>query len=141
MRTRPWRLSAAFAPLESLLDRIERDGAPELSENGVPVYTASGNGKAYSMVGVIQGTAEMFDIARLRDPACPGTESLHRLAEALEHRGLLKSIDIVSCRQCLEALRAYAASLPHLEMSDIVRTAQIKFTLDALSELSNEEGT
>ncbi|WP_276268935.1 hypothetical protein [Cupriavidus basilensis] len=140
MRTRPWQLNAAFAPLESLLDRIERDGTLELSEAGVPVYTASGDGKAYSLVAVIQGMAEMFDIARLRDPTCPRTELLHRLAELLEQDGLLTPADIAGCHQCLAALRAYAASLPHQEMSDIVRTAQIKFRLDALLELSDEEG-
>ncbi len=132
VRTQPWRLDAAFGPLEALLDKMARDGGLDLSDDRAALYARWWGNDIEELSLVIQGTAETFDIARKRDSACPSTEPLHRLAGKLTANEPLDIKDIADCRHCVAQLRTYTAGRSQGEMIDLVQTALIKFSMDWL---------
>lgn len=82
----------------------------------------------------IKGVAEFFDIARSRNPACPDTVGLHRLADSMDGSSEITRAELAECRRCVDALRKYASGVPMAEMVDIERIARIRFALEDAEE-------
>ncbi|MCY1549204.1 hypothetical protein D9M68_853620 [compost metagenome] len=133
LRLQPWKLNASFEPLERLLDQIERGAALDVSDDGIVTYYAPDVGRTYHLVDSVRGLAETYDIARLRGPACPGTEALHRFADKVEREEALTVDDIQACRSSLTELRRFTANMPISQMTDLVNTAVMKFSLDEVA--------
>jgi len=133
MRLQPWKLDAAFGPLESLLDQIEAGVELELSEDGELMYHAAGRSRHYHLVDSIRGLAETFDIARMRAADCPPTDAVHQFVDKVERGEALTSDDIRACRKGVIALRSYTAQLSSAAVAGITQTAFLKFSMDELS--------
>jgi hypothetical protein len=129
VRLQPWKLDAAFGPIELILNRVERDGLLDITAAGTLSNSVVTRGER-GLSLVVKGLAETFDIARGRDAECPDSEPLHRFADRLDGNSQISPHDIADCRRCVAALRKYAGSLPTSEMTDIVKTASIKFALE-----------
>ncbi|EKZ99394.1 hypothetical protein Cmtc_12440 [Cupriavidus sp. TKC] len=136
VRLQPWRLDAAFGPLESVLDQIETGVALELSEEGELMYHAAGRDMQYHLVDSIRGFAEAFDIARMRAADCPSTQAVHRFVDKVDRGEALTLEDIQACRQEVMALRHYTGQLSSAALASIVRTVLLKFLMDELSDAS-----
>ncbi|WP_423196425.1 MULTISPECIES: hypothetical protein [unclassified Cupriavidus] len=132
LRLQPWKLNALFGPLEHLLASLERGDPFYVTDDGALSYFVKGQGAAYEIVEAIFGVVETYDIARLRDRACPDTGALQQLAEKLRASAPLTTADLDRCHACLARLRAYTAQLSQVTMTDLVNTAAIKFALDDL---------
>jgi len=133
MRLQPWKLDAAFEPLERVLDQIEAGVELEVSEDGELMYHAAGRDRRYHLVDSIRGFAEAYDIARMRAVDCPSTAAIHRFVDIVEQGEALAVEDIRACRQSVAALRHYSAQLSSAALTDITRTAMLKFSMEELS--------
>lgn len=123
-----WWLEVYFGPLQRFLEVLSSEGPLELTPSGMPVLVLA-NGSTYYPLAEMWRMAEVFRIARVRDPLCPDSDPLFRGATELLTGSPISAPSIAELRCCLETVRAYAATQSRSEMLDLVQTARIAVEL------------
>lgn len=114
-----------------MLEHLRSNGEFDVTDDGVMVYPLYGRNVPYPVLAAFHACAEMFDIARSRDPSCPDNTPLHTLVRVLE-TGEVDEVQVDMAVACLASLRAYAASQPVDALIDVAKTLEIKFRMDVL---------
>lgn len=129
-RATPWVLETTFGPLEEMFHHIARHGTLDATPGGTLVFRSMANGRDYEVVSAIETYAKIFDIVRMRDPACPRSDALHVIARQLAG-GQITSEQLEFALDCLAGLRQYAGKHPLSVISDAARSVALRFHLDA----------
>jgi hypothetical protein len=125
----PWRLEMAFGIIDELMQHLARAGTLDATEEGTLLYRAKKDGRVYEAPLIVNAYAEIFEIARSRDLACPEPLPLRHLARQLR-AGETDVQCVQAAIDCLASLRVYVARQPLSDIMDVATTAEIKFRLD-----------
>ena len=104
MAQMPWRMRAAFGPVEDLLTALETTGDIDADKDGA-VYRAPSGHAWFSLAGAIEGFAEFYDAhARISGREMP-TKSLHQLAKKFGYGVMIFQSDVDAVRRDLAILK------------------------------------
>jgi hypothetical protein len=127
--TQPWKLLSVFAPVEEVLDRIERDGTIDAA-GGVPVFCESSTSSWYEMVPALQGVIEFHVVARDRYRYAVDLAGLDRLRNKLDLGAPLFESDLQAARQSIVSCKQQASRLRVSQAVSIVDTVRISMALE-----------
>ncbi|CAB3729208.1 hypothetical protein [Achromobacter piechaudii] len=136
-RPRPERLpmliktQQTLAPLESIIDQIERDGTVTVDMRGVPVFHCVADGEWYASAPAIAGMADFFDMWATRHSHAFQATALRQLAARLEASMPIDGPLMAALHREIPALRRIGAGLTQDDASDLLRQTQIRAELDA----------
>ena len=126
----PDTLVEVFAPVISVLDRIEQDGTIDMAGRHV-VMRVEGQGD-YDMIAALRGLIDFHQIAERRYGLRADVGPLIKFANRLEAGMMLSEADIAAIRRCIESCRTQAANLRISQAKDIVTTIQISAAFDKI---------
>lgn len=126
----PDTLIEVFQPVESVLERIERDGTIDVAGRHVVMHV-DGQGD-YDMIAALRGLIEFHQIAERRHGLPADVSALVKFANRLDAGAMLFESDIAAIRQCIAYCKRQAAGLRISQARDIVRTIQISAEFDKL---------
>ncbi|UXC37149.1 hypothetical protein [Cupriavidus gilardii] len=130
LRSEPWRVAAVFAPLESMLDAIERDGEVMATRDGTPIFRDLNDGHYYETAPALEGIIDAFHTHAMRQNRPMPLEPLRLLARKLRYAMPLEMADITAVRQAIKVLRAESLEMTLQYANDLIRTTQIRIELD-----------
>ncbi|CAB3905766.1 hypothetical protein LMG2828_04741 [Achromobacter piechaudii] len=136
-RPRPERLpmliktQQTLAPLEAIIDQIERDGTVTVDPRGVPVFHCVADGEWYASAPAIAGMADFFDMWATRHGHPFKAVALRQLAARLEASMPIDGPLMAALHREIPALRRIGAGLTQDDASDLLRQTQIRAELDA----------
>lgn len=133
LRAQPWKLHAAFEPIESLLIQIEHTGTVDVTDKGMPILRAPGESEWVETSSAIEGFIDAFEIHAHRSRQQINMQALQQLANKLRYGSPLFQRDIDSARVCVAALRQIASGFPAGYAKDLVQSVQIKHELEELT--------
>ncbi|NMG70330.1 hypothetical protein [Parazoarcus communis] len=110
LRLIPWNIHGVWAPLDTILDRLEKDGTIEWS-GGEPVLYDAGTADWHNSAQAIRGIADFHEIAARRKGWTINTEPIHRIARLLESDDEITQQDIDDVRTCSAMLRRLSGEL------------------------------
>lgn len=114
-----------LAPLESIIDQIERDGTVTVDARSVPIFHCVADGEWYASAPAIAGMADFFDMWAVRHGHAFKATALRQLANRLE-AGMPIDAPLMSALQAeIPTLRRIGASLNQADASDLLRQTQI----------------
>ena len=138
LAVQPWRIHGTFAPIDSLLDQIEKTGMIDVAQ-GDAVLKDLRTGHYVRFVPEFRGLIAFFEIARNRHAWPIETAPLTRLANKLHTACPITAEDIAASRASCSALRRYVPRLTMEEANDIVNTVKIRAALQAKNFACNEQ--
>lgn len=130
-RPRPERLpmliktQQTLAPLEAIIDQIERDGTVTVDPRGVPVFHCVADGVWYASAPAIAGMADFFDMWATRHGHAFQATALRQLAARLEASMPIDGPLMAALHREIPALRRIGAGLTRDDASDLLRQTQI----------------
>ena len=122
---------AVLAPLEAILDQLERDGTIHVDARGRPIFLAPLENQWFAMVPALQGIVDLFEMWATRHGRNVDMTALARLANKLDYSMPITETDIQAVRALMPAIRRIAGLLPHDEARDLILQTQIKECLEA----------
>lgn len=120
-----------LAPLESIIDQIERDGTVTVDARGVPVFHCAADGEWYASAPAIAGMADFFDMWAVRHGREFKATALRQLAKRLDVGMPIDTPLMAALHAEIPALRRIGAGLTQDDASDLLRQTQIRAELDA----------
>lgn len=124
---RPERLHEVWHPLEVVLDEMERTGDIDAAQ-GRPVFHA--HDAWYELAPAIHGLIEFHQLATRRHQIGGDPHALTTLANKLDYGMLITEGDLAATRRTIAECKRHAARLTVAQAVDIVRTIQIRHSLD-----------
>lgn len=110
LRLIPWNIHGVWAPLDTILSRLEKDGTAEYA-NGEPVLYDPGTADWHNSAQAIRGIAEFHEVAARRKGWTIDTTPITRFAGLLESDDEITQDDIDAVRACADELRRMSGSL------------------------------
>jgi len=132
LRTEPWKVAAVFGPVESILDRLERDGEISIDPDDRPLFNDQIDGNHYALAPSMRGLTDAFDLHRERQGKPLVSSGLLGLVSRLESGDDIDQADIDAARKSVAAMRADALEMSGEYAAGLVKTCQIKFEMEAL---------
>jgi hypothetical protein len=129
LRLIPWNVHGVFAPLDTILDRLEKDGTVEFSA-GEPVLYDAGTNDWHNSAQAIRGIAEFHEIAARRKGWTIDVEPIKHFARLLETDVEIHQADIDAARACAAALRTKAGELTLREARAFLDETCIKIEVE-----------
>ena len=116
LKHQPWRIFAVFHPLESVLDRLERDGTVDAVGRQI-VFREASAGDLYDLPAALRGVIEFYRLAQEKYGLDAETGAMEKFANKLDY-GMpvfeedLAAVraDILSCKRQSMALRVSQAA-------------------------------
>lgn len=136
-RPRPERLpmliktQQTLAPLEAIIDQIERDGTVTVDARNVPIFHCVADGEWYASAPAIAGMADFFDMWAVRHGHAFKAAALRQLANRLEAGMPIDAPLMAALRAEIPTLRRIGASLNQADASDLLRQTQILAEMEA----------
>ncbi|WP_343499691.1 hypothetical protein [Achromobacter denitrificans] len=124
-----------LAPLESIIDQIERDGTVTVDARGLPIFHCVADGEWYASAPAIAGMADFFDMWATRHGSPFKAAALRQLANRLEASMPIDGPLMAALGAEIPALRRIGAGLTQDDASDLLRQTQIQAELDAAGAL------
>lgn len=121
-----------LAPLESIIDQIERDGTVTVDARGLPIFHCVADGEWYASAPAIAGMADFFDMWAVRHGRAFKATALRQLANRLEAGMPIDGPLMASLHAEIPALRRIGAGLTQADASDLLRQTQILAEMDAV---------
>lgn len=133
------RMQYVLAPLEQIVDDIERTGSV-MAAGREPVFTLPHESAAhlYPIVPAIDGIVdfyEMFCIRRKRNETLPG---IRQFARRLEYGMPVSEREIAAVRQDMRTMRKIVPGLSSQEAADLLLQTQIMAEMEARSHVPNQ---
>lgn len=119
-----------LAPLESIIDQIQRDGTVTVDTRGVPVFYCVADGEWYASAPAISGMADFFDMWATRHGSQFKATALRQLAKRLDVGMPIDGPLMAALHAEVPALRRIGAGLTQADASDLLRQTQIKAELE-----------
>lgn len=110
LRLIPWNIHGVWAPLDTILSRLENDGTIEVA-GGEPVLYDPGTNDWHNSAQAVRGIAEFHEVAALRKGWAINTEPITRFARLLETDDEITQQDIDDVRACSVVLRRMSGEL------------------------------
>lgn len=120
-----------LAPLEAIIDQIQRDGTVTVDARGVPIFHCVADGEWYASAPAILGMADFFDMWATRHGSQFKATALRQLAKRLEVGMPVDAPLLAALHAEIPALRRIGAGLTQADASDLLRQTQIKAELEA----------
>lgn len=120
----PWKVDAAWQPLESVLARLEIDGTVETAQ-GRPVLHDDMTRGWYETAPAIDGLADWHEIAAQRHGWPCDVGPLRRLAAKLRNGSPVFAGDLRAVREAADVLKRQALRLTVAEAMDVLQTIRI----------------
>ena len=136
-RPRPERLpmlvktQQTLAPLEAIIDQIQRDGTVTIDARGVPIFYCVADGEWYASAPAISGMADFFDMWATRHGSPFKATALRQLANRLDVGMPIDAPLMAALNREIPNLRRIGASLDQADASDLLRQTQIKAEMEA----------
>lgn len=136
-RPRPARLpmliktQQTLAPLEAIIDQIQRDGTVTIDARGVPIFYCVADGEWYASAPAIAGMADFFDMWATRHGSPFKATALRQLANRLDVGMPIDAPLMAALNREIPNLRRIGASLDQADASDLLRQTQIKAEMEA----------
>lgn len=131
LRCMPWKIMMVFSPLETVLNRIEKEGT--VDEAGLQVvFREDMRGGWYDLVAALRGVIEFHEIAQVRHQLPADLEAMAKFANKLEAGMPVFESDLASVREGIASCKRQAMQLRLSQATDIVQTIQIRSELDRL---------
>lgn len=136
-RPRPARLpmliktQQTLAPLEAIIDQIQRDGTVTIDARGVPIFYCVADGEWYASAPAISGMADFFDMWATRHGSPFEATALRQLANRLDVGMPIDAPLMAALNREIPNLRRIGASLDQADASDLLRQTQIKAEMEA----------
>lgn len=136
-RPRPARLpmlikaQQTLAPLEAIIDQIDRDGTVTTNARGVSIFLCLEDGEWYASAPAIAGMADFFDMWATRHGSAFKAAALRQLAKRLEVGMPIDAPLMAALHAEIPALRRIGAGLTQADASDLLRQTQILAEMDA----------
>jgi hypothetical protein len=119
----PWKVSAAFGPLEQILTTLETTGEIEHDSQGA-IYRAPSSNDWNDMAAAIEGFAQAYDIhASISGREMP-TASLHQLANRFKYGMFIFRADVDAVRRDLAILKAETLPMTENYTTALIQTVQ-----------------
>ncbi|WP_029953836.1 hypothetical protein [Achromobacter sp. DH1f] len=120
-----------LAPLEAIIDQIERDGTITTDARGTPIFHCVADGEWYASAPAISGMADFFDMWATRHGSPFKAAALRQLANRLDVGMPIDGPLMAALQAEIPALRRIGAGLTQADASDLLRQTQILAELDA----------
>lgn len=133
LRAQPWKLYAAFDPIEALLTQIETTGSVTSTWKGTPIFLPPGESEWVEISSAIEGFIDTFGIHEYRSGQQIDMKPMKQLANKLKYGSPIYQRDIDASRVCVSMLRQIASGFPAGYAKDLVQSVQIKHELEALT--------
>ena len=136
-RPRPERLpmliktQQTLAPLESIIDQIQRDGTVTVDPRGVPVFHCVADGEWYASAPAIAGMADFFDMWATRHGREFKAVALRQLAKRLEVGMPIDGPLMAALQAEIPALRRIGAGLTQDDATDLLQQTRILAEMEA----------
>ncbi|MGE8691490.1 MAG: hypothetical protein ACN6PJ_30385 [Achromobacter sp.] len=136
-RPRPERLpmliktQQTLAPLEAIIDQIERDGTVATDDRGVPIFYCIEDGQWYASAPALVGMADFFDMWATRHGSQFKATALRQLAKRLEVGMPVDAPLLTALHAEIPTLRRIGAGLDQDDATDLLQQTRILAELDA----------
>ncbi|MFY4005988.1 hypothetical protein [Achromobacter denitrificans] len=120
-----------LAPLESIIDQIERDGTVTVDARGLPIFHCVADGEWYASAPAIAGMADFFDMWATRHGSQFKATALRQLAKRLEVGMPIDAPLMAALHAELPSLRRIGAGLDQDDATDLLQQTRILAELDA----------
>ncbi|WP_156337361.1 hypothetical protein [Achromobacter aegrifaciens] len=120
-----------LAPLESIIDQIERDGTVTTDDRGVPIFHCVADGEWYASAPAINGMADFFDMWATRHGRAFKAVALRQLAKRLEVGMPIDGPLMAALRAEIPSLRRIGASLDQADATDLLQQTRILAEMEA----------
>ncbi|WP_286936173.1 hypothetical protein [Achromobacter sp. UBA4530] len=120
-----------LAPLEAIIDQMERDGTVTVDPRGVPVFHCVSDGEWYASAPAIAGMADFFDMWATRHGREFKATALRQLAKRLDVGMPIDGPLMAALHAEIPALRRIGAGLTQADASDLLRQTQILAEMEA----------
>ena len=122
LRTVPWRAMAVFSPLETVLNRLEKDGTVDAVGKQI-VFTEESRGDRYDLPEAIRGVVDFHRIAQEKYGLPAEFDALDKFANKLDAGSPIFESDLSDVKREIETCRQQAYQL---------RISQAVYLLDAV---------
>lgn len=112
------------------MEHIAAEGTLDVGSDGELLFTRKGTSVQYIVAQTFSAYADVFAVVRMRDPACPDASLLATFSEQLRSNGV-SPIELQAVRECVAAIRVFAAKSEPLMVSDAAESVVIRYHLDA----------
>ena len=134
--TQPWKIKMVFAPLESILDQLERDGTVtvvhEGDQKGMPVFKIDGDREWYATGPALRGLTQAFYAHGVRTGKALPVNEIDRFADMLEAGKKVRAQDIQQVRSAMAVLKKEAQYFTVDYAQDLIKTVQVSEQLEKL---------
>lgn len=120
-----------LAPLEAIIDQIERDGTVTVDARGVPVFHCVADGEWYASAPAIAGMADFFDMWATRHGREFKATALRQLAKRLDVGMPIDGPLMAALHAEIPALRRIGAGLTHDDATDLLQQTRILAEIEA----------
>jgi hypothetical protein len=120
-----------WAPLETVLAQIERDGTVDAEGQRI-VFREDMRGGRYDLVEALRGVIEFHELAASRHGLPVDVSALVRFANKLDAGSPLFESDISAVREAITACKRQALNLRQSWAQDILDTVRISAEIDRL---------
>ncbi|NLZ10852.1 MAG: hypothetical protein GX086_05910 [Alcaligenaceae bacterium] len=126
------RMQNVLAPLERIIDDIERTG-DVTALNGTPVFDLPHeSGRQYhTMAPAIDGIADFYEMFWARRKQHKVLAGIRQLAKRLHYSMPITEHEIAAAKDDMAAMRAIVPMLTESEATDLILQTQIKAEIDA----------
>lgn len=120
-----------LAPLEAIIDQIQRDGTVTVDARGVPIFHCVADGEWYASAPAILGMADFFDMWATRHGREFKAVALRQLAKRLEVGMPVDAPLLAALHAEIPTLRRIGAGLDQDDATDLLQQTRILAELDA----------
>ncbi|MBD9476460.1 hypothetical protein IB268_26350 [Achromobacter sp. ACM01] len=120
-----------LAPLESLIDQIDRDGTVTTDDRGVPIFHCVADGEWYASAPALAGMADFFDMWAVRHGRAFKAGALRQLAKRLEVGMPIDMPLLAALRAEIPTLRRIGAGLDQADATDLLQQTRILAEMEA----------
>lgn len=131
LKCMPWKILFVFQPLETVLNRIEKDGTVDTTGRQI-VFREDMRGGWYDMVDALRGVIEFHEIAKRLHGVPANVEAMKKFANKLEASMPIFDQDIADVRECIQSCWRQAMTLRVSQAQSIVDTVRVGAEMDRL---------
>jgi len=110
LKHQPWRIFAVFHPIESVLDRLERDGTVDTVGRQI-VFREESVGDIYDLPAALRGVIEFHQLAQSKYGITAETGAMEKFANKLDYGMPVFEEDLAAVRANITSCKRQAMSL------------------------------
>ncbi len=131
LKHQPWRIFAVFHPLESVLDRLEREGTVDAVGRQI-VFREESRGELYDLPAALRGVIEFHQLAEVKYSIDGETGAMEKFANKLEYGMPVFESDIAAVRENIATCKRQAMALRVSQATALIDAVRIGAEVDRL---------